>query len=212
MDINPLIIDEQGAVAVDARVVVGAARQSAVGRHGPHAHLSIQPYPARYEQTWPLQGTSGEYLVRPIRPDDAQMLQSLVRAVSSESRYFRFASRITELPPAMLSRFTLIDYDREMALVAVRRDRIIGVARYIINPDPSSCEFGLLVADDYAGQGLGARLMYCLMDVAREQGLSEIQGLVLTDNARMLRLMHHLGFTVQPYPEEPEFRLVTHSL
>jgi acetyltransferase len=112
-----------------------------------------------------------------------------------------------------------------MALVAVHRERtldaqgvehcaerIVGVSRYVINPDPSSCEFALLVADDFAGQGLGSRLMHSLMDVAREQGLAEIQGLVLAENTRMLQLMRRLGFEVRAYPEEPEFRLVTHAL
>ncbi|WP_198969827.1 bifunctional acetate--CoA ligase family protein/GNAT family N-acetyltransferase [Xylophilus sp. ASV27] len=227
MDINPLIVDAQGAVAVDARIVLAAATPPAsggAGHPGPYGHLSILPYPARHEQAWPLRG-GGEYLVRPIRPDDAQMIQRLVRELSPESRYFRFASHIVDLPPSLLARFTLIDYDRDMALVAVRRERgtddageachterIVGVSRYAINPDPASCEFALLVADDFAGQGLGARLMLSLMDVARERGLAEIQGLVLVGNSRMLGLMRRLGFEIRAYPEEPEYRLVTHPL
>ncbi len=228
MDINPLIVDAEGAVAVDARITVAEAAVPAAGHHGPYGHLSIQPYPAGHERTWPLRHSrdgSGEYLVRPIRPDDAQMIQRLVRELSPESRYFRFASRIPELPPSMLARFTLIDYDRDMALVAVHRERtasdvgetrtterIVGVSRYAINPDPTSCEFALLVADDFADQGLGTRLMHSIMDVARERGLAEIQGLVLADNSKMLKLMRRLGFEVRPYPEEPEFRLVVHAL
>ncbi len=228
MDINPLIVDELGAVAVDARIVVGVSAQASVrgdgAGHGQYGHLSILPYPARYEQVWPLRG-GGEYLVRPIRPDDAQMVQRLVREVSQESRYFRFVSQIAELPPSMLARFTLIDYDREMALVAVHRERvlgddgevsfsqrIVGVSRYVTNPDQTSCEFALLVADDFAGQGLGSRLMLSIMDVARDRGLAEIQGLVLTRNPNMLKLMRRLGFDVRPYPEDPEFRLVVHQL
>lgn len=225
MDINPLIVDAKGTVAVDARIVISEANQTnAPGHHGSYSHLSILPYPARLEQVWPLRG-GGEYFVRPIRPDDAQMLQRLVREMSPEGRYMRFASRIAELPPSMLARFTLIDYDRDMALVAVHRERttdengevhyserIVGVSRYAINPDPSSCEFALLVADDFAAQGLGARLMHSIMDVARERGMTEMQGLVLVDNSKMLRLMRRLGFDVRPYPEEPEFKLVVHPL
>lgn len=223
MDINPLIVDEHGIVAVDARIVIAEAGQHG-GNPGPYGHLSILPYPARYEQTWPLRG-GGDYLIRAIRPSDAQMLQRLVRELSAESRYMRFASRIPELTPAMLSRFTLIDYDRDMALVAVHREpqtsetgeishseRIVGVSRYIVNPDPTSCEFALLVADDFASQGLGARLMHSIMEVARERGLAEIQGLVLVDNTKMLRLMRRLGFEIHSYPEEPEFKLVVHLL
>ncbi|MBL8286388.1 MAG: bifunctional acetate--CoA ligase family protein/GNAT family N-acetyltransferase [Rubrivivax sp.] len=238
MDINPLIVDEHGVVAVDARIVLhGVAQGGSVtavgggqpGHHGLRAaeyhHLAILPYPARYQQVLPLRG-GGEYTVRPIRPDDAQMLQELVRGLSPESRYHRFVSSINELPAPMLARLTLIDYDREMALVAVVRDRkagaadgegvegerIVGVSRMITNPDQASCEFSLLVADDYAGKGLGSRLMESIMDVARDKGLSEVEGLVLTQNAGMLKLMKSLGFAMKPFAEDPDFRLVTHPL
>jgi acetyltransferase len=224
MDINPLIIDEDGTVAVDARIVIDSGPHMIGGRAGAYSHLPILPYPARFEQVWPLRG-GGEYTVRPIHTDDAQMLQELVQSLSPESRYFRFVSSMTELPPMMLAKLTLIDYDREMALVAVykvreaqengeivERERIIGVSRYITNPDQTSCEFSLVVADDFSGQGLGSRLMESIMDVARERGLSEIVGLVLTNNDGMLRLMRSLGFTVKPYAEDPDFRVVTHAL
>ena len=92
------------------------------------------------------------------------------------------------------------------------RERIIGVSRYITNPDQSSCEFSLVVDDGYAGQGLGTRLMLSIMDAAREKGLQEIIGLVLTHNNGMLKLMRSLGFEVKAYPEDPDFRLVTHAL
>jgi len=224
MDINPIIVDESGAVAVDARIVIDSAPQASSGRLSNYHHLSILPYPARYEQVLPLRG-GGEYTVRPIHPDDAQMLQDLMHHLSQESRYFRFVSSIAELPPQMLARFTLIDYDREMALVAVVKERtanaegeiseterIVGVSRYITNPDQTSCEFSLVVADDFNGKGLGSRLMECIMDVAREKGLSEIDGLVLANNQPMLKLMRGLGFSVKAFPEDPEFKLVTHPL
>jgi acetyltransferase len=153
------------------------------------------------------------------------MLKKLVRELSPQSRYFRFVSSIAELPPAMLARFTLIDYDREMALVAVVKERvsdsegdmaeterIVGVSRYITNPDRTSCEFALVVADDFNGKGLGSRLMESIMDVAREKGLAEIEGLVLANNAGMLKLMRGLGYTVKPYAEDPDFKLVSHAL
>ena len=220
MDINPIIVDETGALAVDARIVIDSA--SASVHH--HNHLAILPYPAQYEQLWPLR-EGGEYTVRPIHPDDAQMLQELVRAMSPQSRYFRFVSSMQELPATMLSRFTLIDYDREMALVALvkertanaqgeelQTERIVGVSRYITNPDSSSCEFSLVVADDFKGQGLGSRLMQSIMDVAREKGLTEIDGLVLANNPDMLKLMRNLGFAIKPFPEDPDFKLVTQAL
>lgn len=216
MDINPIIVDEHGAIAVDARIVVDGSTQAGSGRLNRYGHLAILPYPSSFERSWPLRG-GGDYTIRPIHPDDAQMLQTLVQSLSSESRYFRFASVMNELPPYMLARFTLIDYDREMALVAVVRDsdgheRVVGVARYVIQPDQTSCEFALLVDDAYTGKGLGSRLMASLMEAAREKGLSTMEGLVLTNNATMLRLMRHLGFAIKPNADEPSFKFVSHAL
>ena len=224
MDINPIIIDENGAVAVDARIVIDHAARGVSNRTDNYNHLSILPYPAHYEQVWPLPG-GGEYTVRPIQPDDAQMLQDLMHHLSPESRYFRFVSSIAELPPSMLARFTLIDYDREMALVSIHKqrvadadgeitetERIVGVSRYITNPDQSSCEFSLVVADDFNGKGLGSRLMQSIMDVARDKGLTEMDGLVLANNPGMLKLMRSLGFVVKTFDEDPDFKLVTHPL
>ena len=224
MDINPIIVDEHGAVAVDARIVVDGAPSSNVGSSGQFGHLAILPYPSRFEQVLTLRGGDTCNL-RPIRPDDAQMLQDLVRGLSPESRYFRFVSSFNELPATMLSRFTLIDYDREMALVAVVRertvaedgsftelDRIVGVSRYVITPDQQSCEFSLVVAEDMKGRGLGSRLMESIMEAARERGLSEIIGLVLRSNGAMLKLMRAMGFEVKRFDEDPDFAKVTHAL
>lgn len=220
MDINPIIVDESGALAVDARIVVDNAAPSM--RH--YNHLAILPYPSRHEQICPMAG-GGEYIVRPVHPDDADMLQGFVRKLSPESRYFRFVSSMQELPATMLSRFTLIDYDREMALVALYDEsvtdasgavtettRIVGVSRYITNPDRSTCEFSLVVADEFKGKGLGSRLMLSIMDFAREKGLTEIEGLVLANNPNMLKLMKGLGFAIKPFPEDADFKLVTHHL
>jgi acetyltransferase len=225
MDINPIIIDDHGAVAVDARIVIDStphAAQSGPGGHGgAYPHLAILPYPASIEQEWPLKG-GVLASVRPIRPDDAEMLQSFVRGLSQESRYFRFASAINELPARVLSRFTLIDYDREMALVAVVKtpaadggegsERMIGVSRIVTNPDGASCEFSLVVADDFKGQGLGSRLMAAIIEQARSKGLAEIMGLILANNSAMLRLMTSLGFTLGPCPEDPDFKVATKAL
>jgi acetyltransferase len=220
MDINPIIVDETGALAVDARIVIDNAAPSV--RH--YNHLAILPYPSQHEQVCPLAG-GGEYIVRPVHPDDATTLQAFVRGLSPESRYFRFVSSMQELPATMLSRFTLIDYDREMALVAliteettneegesVESTRIVGVSRYITNPDRSTCEFSLVVADEFKGKGLGSRLMLSIMDFAREKGLTEIEGLVLANNPNMLKLMKGLGFAIKSFPEDADFKLVTHQL
>jgi acetyltransferase len=223
MDINPIIVDEDGAVAVDARVVIDHAPPAGRGT-GDYHHLAILPYPSTHEREWPMKG-GDLYTIRPVRPDDADMLQAFVRSLSDESRYFRFVSTIHELPARMLARYTLIDYDREMALAAVYRRReagedgsvieheeVIGVSRYITNPDQTTCEFSLVVSDAYKGQGLGSRLMLSIMEFARAKGLAEIQGLVLANNPNMLRLMGSLGFETKPFPEDPDFKLVVKAL
>jgi acetyltransferase len=220
MDINPLIVDEHGVVAVDARIVVDSTASSP----GRYHHLAILPYPASQQREWPMKG-GGLYTIRPIHPDDADMLQALVRGMSPQSRYFRFASTMPELPARMLARYTLIDYDREMALVAVleeqhtaddgsttETERIIGVSRYITNPDQTSCEFSLAVADDVSGHGIGTRLMLSIIESARDKGLSEIIGLILSNNVNMLKLMGKLGFAISAYPEDPDFKLATMAL
>ncbi|MFT3817772.1 MAG: GNAT family N-acetyltransferase [Rubrivivax sp.] len=224
MDINPIIVDDSGTLAVDARIVIDHAPHHVADSPGAYSHLAILPYPTAHEREWPMKG-GGLYTIRPIRPDDADMLQALVRGLSDESRYFRFVSTMPELPARMLARYTLIDYDREMALVAVHKERhvkddgsfseterIVGVSRYITNPDQTSCEFSLVVADDFKGQGLGSRLMLSIIDAARAKGLAEIDGLILANNTNMLRLMKSLGFTIGPFPEDPDFRLASLAL
>ncbi len=219
MDINPLIVDANGALAVDARIVI---EQRAAANN--YEHLAILPYPSDQESEWPLRDGS-RYKIRPLHPHDAQMLQDLVRGLSQESRYFRFISSMRELPERMLARFTLIDYDREMALVAMYAERtpnpdggftetekIIGVSRYVTNPDKSSCEFSLLVADEFNGQGLGSRMMLAIIDVARSKGLATIEGLVLGKNAGMLKLMRSLDFQIKTYEEDPDLKLCIRTL
>ena len=220
MDINPVIVDAAGALVVDARIVI----DQAPGGADNYPHLAILPYPSDREQEWPMRG-GGHYNVRPVRPDDAEMLQDFVRRMSPESRYFRFVSTMRELSLKMLAKFTLIDYDREMALVAIscertpdgaggftEIERIIGVSRYVMNPDLATCEFSLAIADEFNGKGLGSRMMMSIMDVARSKGLAQIEGLVLTNNAPMLKLMRSLGFDVRKYDEDPDFRLCVHVL
>ena len=222
LDINPLLIDEQGAIAVDARVVLDASCDS---RQHDHAHLAILPYPSQLTRA--MRSPDGRfYTIRAIRPEDADRLQAFVRGLSEESRYFRFVSTLAELTPRMLVRYTQVDYDRELALVAVigpdeltlaqeggtPEERIIGVVRYLLNPDGESCEFAVAIADDWQGNQLGSTLMRAIVDAARDKGLRRIEGYVLATNARMLALMTHLGFTVQGWNEDPTMRLVTMEL
>jgi len=211
MDINPLLADEHGAVALDARITVDPhARQA-----GRYDHMAIHPYPADLESRFQLaDGT--DITVRPIRPEDAGIEQAFVRGLSAESKYFRFMHALNELTPETLVRFTQIDYDREMALIAVAgregEETELGVARYMTNPDGETCEFALVVADAWHHKGIGSRLMLRLIEIAGSRGLTTMEGEVLADNARMLGLVRDLGFSVRPSDEDPEIRVVTRPL
>ncbi|MGD8861995.1 MAG: bifunctional acetate--CoA ligase family protein/GNAT family N-acetyltransferase [Myxococcales bacterium] len=207
LDINPLIASPGGVVAVDARV---ALTHHAPGR-GRYSHVAIEPFPAHLARRVQLSG--GENVVlRPIRPEDADIEQSFVKNLSSRSRYFRFMHGLAALTPYMLVRFTQIDYDREMAFIAVTRDEgrevQIGVARYVEDASGESCEFAVVVADAYQGKGLGSQLMGALIETARARGLRRMEGEVLSENAGMLTMVRHLGFGEHPHPEDPNLRLV----
>jgi acetyltransferase len=211
MDINPLILDESGVLAADARVVV-EYRQPGADRY---AHMAIYPYPAQLVSQWQLaDGT--DITIRPIRPEDAELVQSFVRGLSEESKYFRFMSSMQELTENMLVRFTQIDYSREMALIAVTlvqdREVELGVARYAINPDGDSCEFALVVTDSFQGKGLGQKLMAVLMEAARSNGLSAIEGEVLSNNHNMLKLMMRLGFAIKTSEDDQSVMKVSRAL
>jgi len=211
MDINPLILDELGAIAVDARIVV---RRSPPAR-GRYDHMAIHPYPANFVQPWQL--PDGRLVtIRPIRPEDAGIEQEFVKGLSDESRYFRFMNTLRELTPTMLVRFTQIDYDREMAFIAVTEERDreveIGVVRYITNPDGETCEFALVVADQWHRHGLGRRLMELLIEVARSRGLKAMVGHILANNPRMLELCADLGFAIGDAPDDPGQRRATLGL
>ncbi|MCP5299942.1 MAG: bifunctional acetate--CoA ligase family protein/GNAT family N-acetyltransferase [Chromatiaceae bacterium] len=211
LDINPLLVDEDGVIAVDARIVV-APPQASTAHYG---HMAIHPYPPELETTWQLpDGT--DVLMRPIRPEDAEIEQDFVQNLSAESKYFRFMQSLDKLTPMMLARFTQIDYDREMALVAVINEgmpdaRILGVARYVSNPDRQSCEFALTVADEWQKKGIGRQLMQRLMTVARDRGIEIMEGEVLSNNSKMLRLCEKLGFRTV-HGDDPEVVAVRRHL
>jgi acetyltransferase len=210
--INPVLADEHSAIAVDAWLSVSPPRTSTAH----YGHMAIHPYPSGLETTWQT-GDGVDIVVRPIRPEDARIEQTFVDSLSPESKYFRFMYRMGDISPTMLARFTQIDYDREMALVAVENEgtdaaRLMGVARYVGNPDGQSCEFALTVADDVQGKGIGRQLMQLLMNIARDRGLTIMEGDVLAANRKMLRLCEKLGFRVVRSQEDPEVVVVRRHL
>jgi acetyltransferase len=191
LDINPLLADEHGVIALDARVRLVPDTASAAAR------LAIRAYPSELEERIAHRGRS--LMLRPIRPEDTARHRQFLSRVSSGDLYTRFFSRVRELPDSDLAHFTQIDYDREMAFIAVaaagaEAGEILGVARACADPDNTAAEFAVLVRSDLKGQGLGSLLMRKLIRYCRERGTRELWGSVLAENAAMLHLARSLGF------------------
>ncbi|MCK0141835.1 bifunctional acetate--CoA ligase family protein/GNAT family N-acetyltransferase [Aliiroseovarius sp. F20344] len=207
LDINPLFVSPDGVLAVDARISV----KRAPAKDGPYDHMAIHPYPRHLaRETYLSDGTP--LVIRPIRPEDAEYLQTFMRDLSPEAKQMRFMGSVNELSPELLAQFSAIDYRREMALVAMAeidgKDVLVGVARYVINPDQKSCEFAIVVSDRIQHQGLGTRLMKGLFGAAQDHDLDVIEGTVLKKNEPMLRLMKELGFTQRPDPDDRDVVIV----
>jgi acetyltransferase len=212
LDINPLLVGDQAVMALDARISVAQPRACS-SRYG---HMAIHPYPPGLETRWRLEGGI-DVVVRPIRPEDATIERDFVDNLSADSKFFRFLNHMNKISPLMLARFTQIDYDREMALVVVLGEhtpeaRMIGVARYISNPDGQSCEFALTIADAWQKKGLGRQLMLRLISIARDRGLQIMEGDVLAQNSKMLRLCTDLDFHTVRNEDDPEIVVVRRYL
>ena len=139
--------------------------------------------------------------IRTMRPADREIERRFVRDLSPVSRYYRFHSALKELTPAMLERFTNVNYPDEMALIATipeeSGEREIGVARYARYPGTDRAEIAVVVADAWQGKGVGARLLLDLRNLASEVGIRHFEASVLPGNKRMLDLAHALGFVVR---------------
>ena len=211
IDLNPVIVTEQGAVVVDARLGVLRSPPAAL----PYAHVAIHPYPSGLVERIELQG-GVTATIRPIRPEDAAIETAFVHGLSEQSRYLRFMFAIHDLTPPQLARFTQIDYDREMALIAVTDtpagEQQIGVARYITLADEETCEFAIVVGDDWQGKGLARRLFGMLIDIARSRRLKVMTGVTLRENSRMLDLARAKDFGIRTDEDDPSLVLMTLDL
>jgi acetyltransferase len=192
LDVNPLLVDERGVLAVDARVRLELGPRRGLER------LAIRPYPSGLEEAVTL-GDGKEVLLRPIRPEDEPAHMRLFASLDPESVYFRFFSVVRELPHERMARYTQIDYDREMAFIATRRedheDRTLGVVRAIFDGERRAAEFAIVVDPRHQGLGLGYRLLRKIIDYCRDQGAERLVGQVLWENQRMRRLAEELGFS-----------------
>jgi acetyltransferase len=193
LDINPLLADGAGVIALDARVRLAAADASALPR------LAIRPYPIELEEAVEWSGRA--LLLRPIRPEDSARHRQFLAQIAARDLYTRFFTGVRELPEKDLAHLTQIDYDREMAFLAVGRDpsgaeEILGVARACADPDNHAAEFAVLVRSDLKGRGLGKLLMRKLLRYCGDRGTRELWGSVMADNNAMLHLARSLGFKV----------------
>lgn len=207
LDINPLIITSSGAVVGGVQI---ALERSATKK--PYAHLAIHPYPWHWIRAATLKNGESVQL-RPIRPEDASSIITLVKEMSPESRYFRFMHAVNELSPQMVAQFTKLDYDRQMALVATdKNDNIIGVSQYVMSSDRQNGEFAISISEQSKGLGLASALMRLLLEHAKAQDLLSLQGDVLLSNGPMQALMKSLGFTTIKSAEYPEVRRYQYML
>jgi acetyltransferase len=192
LDINPLLADARGVIALDARIRVDAAKP------GGAARFAIRPYPDHLVETLAWSGRN--ITIRPIRPEDeAQHREFLEKLAPEDVRMRVFYSR-RSIEHSELARLTQIDYAREMALLAVETDaqgvqQTMGVARSIADPDNQDAEFAIVVRSDLKGGGLGRLLMDKLIAYQRAQGTQRLLGQVLSENERMLQLVDELGFS-----------------
>jgi len=192
LDINPLLADRSGVVALDARIVVRPG-----GRE--QTPLAIRPYPQQLERE--IETRSGQRLtLRPVRPEDEAAMVDMLRRSSKEDVRMRFFGTLKDFDHPFAARLTQIDYDREMAFVALKpgSSEVLGAVRLSADPDREDAEYAVMVRSDMKGSGLGYALMSEILDYARATGIRRVFGDVLRDNDRMLRMAREFGFAVKP--------------
>jgi acetyltransferase len=195
IEIDPLHVEPGGVVAFDARI-----RIERRGRRLGFRRFAIRPYPRELEQVLTWQGR--RLLIRPIRPEDETTLADLIASLKAEDARMRFFGTMRKLPRSQLARFTQIDYDREMALVAIERgddgvERSLGEVRVVADPDNTVADFAIVVRSDMKGKGLGTLLLARMIDYCRSRGTGEMFGETLSGNLRMKSLARDLGFTLK---------------
>lgn len=209
MDINPLLADAEGVVALDARIEIDP---SAVEQTGPNPGLAIRPYPAGWEMD--LATAAGAYHIRPIKPADVALYPDFLSKVSPDDIRLRFLAPRRNFSDEMLMRLTQLDYDRDMAFVALQAGTgaLAGIGRLSCDPDRTVAEYALLVRTDLQGHGLGWALLRRLVDYARAERIGRLEGMVLAENEAMLAMCREFGFEVARHPQEAGVHLVSLDL
>ncbi|WMT78077.1 bifunctional acetate--CoA ligase family protein/GNAT family N-acetyltransferase [Bradyrhizobium sp. Ash2021] len=201
LDINPLLADEAGVLAVDARVVVGRVERKFAGS-GP-ANFAVRPYPSQWQRHIEVKDGWRVY-VRPILPEDEPLIHELLRHVTSHDLRLRFFAPMKEFSHQFIARLTQLDYARAMAFVAFDEvtGEMVGVVRIHSDSIYESAEYAILLRSDLKGRGLGWALMQLIIEYAKSEGLKAISGDVLAENTIMLAMCRSLGFEVKPDPVE----------
>jgi acetyltransferase len=202
LDINPLLADETGVIALDARIAVKPAKAVSPGGN---PRFALRPYPSAWDRTMEVKSTI--LRVRPIRPDDEKLYDKFLSNITTQDLRYRFFG-LSMMNPTheQIARFTQIDYARAMAFVAidVASGDLFGVSRLAANPDYTDAEFAVVVRSDLQGRGIGWTLMQTLIEYAREEPIGTLYGDVLRWNSGMLRLCRNLGFKEKTNPEDLE--------
>jgi acetyltransferase len=212
IDLNPVLADETGVIAVDARISVapiGAARRGAFG----NPRFAIRPYPTEWVRQMRL-GDGKAIVVRPVKPEDEPLYGPFFAAVTAADLRLRFFAPIKDFSHAFVARLTQIDYARAMAFVAIDEatGALLGVVRLHADANYVSGEYAILVRSDLKGQGLGWQLMQLMIDYARSEGIHTVKGQVLRENTTMLDMCREFGFHVETDPQEPTSVVVTLQL
>jgi acetyltransferase len=196
LDINPLLADEFGVLAVDARVAVGQVARKFAGS-GP-ANFAVRPYPSQWQRH--IETRDGwRVFVRPIRPEDEPLIHDFLRHVTSQDLRLRFFAPMKEFSHEFIARLTQLDYARAMAFVAFDEatNELVGVVRIHSDSIYESREYAILLRSDLKGRGLGWALMQLIIEYAKSEGLKRISGQVLQENSAMLNMCRELGFAVR---------------
>jgi acetyltransferase len=211
LDMNPMLADADGVIAVDARVRV--AEEPARDRHGLNPRFAIRPYPAEWDRTVALADGS-QVRLRPVKPEDEALYEAFFARVAPEDLRLRFFTPKPDLSHRFLARLTQIDYGRAMAFVALDMEdgALLGVVRLHSDPDGERAEYAVMVRSDLKGQGLGWMLMQQMIAYARKVRLREIHGDVLLENATMLAMCRDLGFAEMRDSDDPGLARVVLAL
>ncbi|MCP5406752.1 MAG: GNAT family N-acetyltransferase [Chromatiaceae bacterium] len=209
LDINPLWSDENGVLALDARIKVAPNENGA-------RQLAIRPYPQQLEEQFESAG-GYRMLLRPIRPEDEPRHHEFISRLTPEDIRFRFFGLVKSLPHSEMAKLTQIDYDREMAFIATGMDKkfrhqTLGVVRTVTDANNHTAEFAVVVRSDLKGEGIGRKLLSKMIEYCQARGTRVMKGEVLSINHRMLNLASALGFSISPLEEEEGIKRVSLDL